>query len=409
MLTHRINRAVAGLAVCLTLACGDGPFADDSSGSLESQVRFALGSAQTPLDVCLEADFVTLDVSPEGVVEGGPSQSVFPTPCEATFTVTVKKNREVTFTGEVLGGEVAGQERLLLVGQARLPASEAKDGFDVRLQLSDIDALGVITETAGPGPVNDYTFTVNGHPDTHIGIGHNDTIVVPAVAAGSRMVDLDPTPCRISDQLPDPRPVGVPVPSSDIGEVKFEIDCLGGVNVRWVPQSCPSGLILDLVVDGAPPIPIRAGETIPVGSLPAGAHTFEIQNLPPNAQLATVVGENIQGGNPSVVDLPVASVVDLTFIVTCTAVLSSDLTVVVRDINGRTIKDRIDVWLDGALARSVTTSASTASIRLDNLAVGDYSVQLILTGGECVVADPASNPRRVSAPGSTTFDVECSP
>lgn len=404
MLSHGWKGALVGFAICLTLGCGDGPLADDSSASLRSQVRFALADAQTPLDVCVEADRITLDVSPEGVIEGGPSRSVFPNPCEATFTVTVKKNREVTFTGEVLGGEVTGQERLLLVGQASLPAAEAKDGFDVRIQLTDIDALSVQTETIGPGPANDYSFTVNGHPNTRIDIGHNDTVVVPAVAAGSRTVELDPTPCRIGDQMPNPRPVGVPVPSSDIGAVEFEVNCLSGVSVGWT-GTCAGPL--DLVVDGSPPIPIRSGEQILVGDLPAGTHTFELQNLPSNATVATIVGPHIQGGNPATVDLPVATSVDLTFVVTCAPVFLDAITVNVRELFGRPIRDRIDVWLDDALAKSVTSSSSTASVRLGALSAGNHKVELILTGGACSAI--GTNPRQVPAPGTTTFDVECSP
>jgi hypothetical protein len=412
MSSDQMKGIVVCLATCMTLACSQGPFANDSSGSTQNQVRFSLAKAQTPLDVCLEADLVTLDVSPDGVISGGPSQNVFPTPCEATFTVTVKKNREVTFTGQVLGGEIQGQERQLLIGQARLPASEAKDGFDVRIQLSEIDALRVVTETIGPGPANDYSFTVNGHPNTPLGIGHNDTTVVPAVAAGSRMVDLDPSPCAVSDLMPDPRPVGVPVPSGDIGEVKFTVDCLSGVNVTWVPGGCPTGITLDLVVDGNPPIPIKAGEVIVVGTLPAGTHTFELQNLPPGAQVATLVGGNIQGDNPAVVDLPVATNVDLTFVVNCGGVrdgLVGDLHVTIREIAGRSIRDRMDVSLDGAPAKSVSSSTSTATVDFQAVSVGNHTVRLTLVGGACLVDDPATNPRQVSVPGSTTIDIECTP
>lgn len=420
MLRHHMKGIIACLAAFITLACGEGPLADDSSGSTQSQVRFDLRAADLPLDVCVEADLITLDVSQEGAkIDGGPSQNVgSPPPCGALFTVTVEKNREVTFTGEVLGGEVSGQERRLLIGQATLPASEAKDGFDVRIQLSELDALRVVTETIGPGPANEYTFTVDGHPNTPIGIGHNDMVVVPAVAAGSRMVDLDPSPCSVSDLLPDPRPVGVPVPSDNIGEVKFKVDCRSGVNVTTVGQSCPAGTMFDLVVDDNPPPhrKIGANDAITITSLPARLYRFELQNLPPGSQVATIQGPNIQGDNPAVVDLPVATNVDLTFLVTCVPppTRSTQIVVTVSFVAGSpstTIVNPLDVLIDSNLVGKITSLNRRVTGMVDSSVNPTHTVQLNPTGmpKQCGVA--GSNQQLVTVPVNSTrtvdFPLEC--
>jgi hypothetical protein len=370
-------------------------------------VRFALGNAATQLPICTEADLARLLVTPEGEITGGSSKEVGGGPqCPVTFTVTVKKGKPVTF-----GAEVTGAGRLLLIGSEELP--NPQDGFNVNIDLSEVEALEVTTETAGIDPVSgpqtlQYEYTIDDEPTPRIDIGATDVDTVYALAAGERMVELFPAPCSLSplDTLPNPRPVGVPVPEAEIGKTRFLLDCSGDAGVRVTPAgSCGVGSF-DLSIDGGPAIPIPANRDTTIGPLDAGTHTFELVNLPTAVQ-------TVNPSNPVLITVPAGGTVDLDFFVICTTVRPlEELTVNILEIFGRVIGDRMDVTLDpgpGSQTKSVTSSDSTATVVFTNVPVGTYTVQLALIGGECEIELPRNNPRRVSAPGSTTFLIECTP
>jgi hypothetical protein len=404
MLKQRLKGIAACLATCITLACGENPLSD-AAGLTESQVRFSIGGADTPLDVCLEADRIALTIAPEGGgarEEGQTPAATAPRTCPATFTVKVKKGEPVTFTGDVTGGE-----RLLLTGNAHL--ADPKDGFDVLIDLRVIDALSVTTQTIGAGGPAEYTFAIDGSPTPRLKIGRDDTVIVPAVAARQRIVDLDPTPCSVVNGLAA-RPVGVPQPSSELGAVEFDVDCRGGVNVTTTGGTCTG--TFDLWVDGVgPPISIGAAETLTVGSLGAGPHTFELRNLPSGAIVAVIEGENITTGNPATVDLPAGGDVDLIFNVTCTVVQATFFLIDVDVVRGGMV-DPLGVKIDGTPVGQISDPNTPLRVPVN---AGDHLIELTGVGnpGCEVVGGATVNPRTVHAPqGRTTpvgFTLECNP
>ncbi len=214
ILARRTSKTLATCAAAALLgACGTGPFDSDSASS---KVRFSFAGSVGGggLSICDEADFAELRVTPRG--ESARNQGAGVSNCVAEFVVTVPKGRVN------LAGTALGNERPLSRGATSFTAQ--KDGFRVVLDLSPIDALDVRTRTIGLGGPTGYTFTVDGGGPVRI--GKDSAVTLPSLAAGGRVVELDPRPCAVVGNASPT--VTIPVEEAQRGDVEFEIDCILG-------------------------------------------------------------------------------------------------------------------------------------------------------------------------------------
>ena len=391
------------LFATLAAACaaGEGPLGD-AVGDVQSRIHFDLSSRVGPLEACNEADEVAITVSPSGDISPGPRQvigsSVGPTPpCDAIFEVTIKKGREARFTGEVFG---AG--RLLLNGAETLPAEQAKDGFVVRIGLTEIPALEVETRTIGIDPVSGpitlrYSFTVDGAPGERIEIGATDIVPVNALAARDRLVELDATPCSVING-PRERDVTVPVPTPEVGAVLYEIDCGGGAGIRLINETC-GNVSFQLSIDDGVPIPFPAGGVHNATGLAAGRHKFELVGIPPNLQVT------VSPDNPVFLDVPAGGAAQLEFTAQCLQSrqpVALDIRFIVQSFPGSPIPGPINVLVDGAVKWTIApTSSRNFTITLKDIVEGSRGVTLDFGAVNCMImgrTPPIGSPIPVPGP-----------
>lgn len=406
MLNRRSHWVPVAIFLGAIVACSDGPLGESSSA--ETQVRFDLGAASSGAvtQVCLEADEVNLIVSPESgseQVQRKPVVSTGPTECSVTFKVTVKKGR-VDFTGLVLGNE-----RPLKAGE-ELNFPVEGDGFEVFIGLHDIDALNVETEVIGGGGPSMYPFTVDGEGplgSEAFEVGANDDTTVAALAAGARVVALDPHPCVIDDETHE----AVPTDSTVIGRSMFEIDCTG----------IPGGVLTVTTVTGNPDrsysvsIDPETGNTIVDSIGPNDTRSFAVPAGEVDVELDTGLGPpicDVLDPNPTTVFMPSGGSAAVTFRVSCQPILREGGIRVITELSpaGSNPGGVVNIEIDGVVEASM---GLRADIVIAPVLEGRRTVEVTNVPAGCIVRTPPGSMTNVQVfsgktAGPVVFEFFCS-
>lgn len=263
------EKSTLGIATIALLSiaagCGSAPFETET---VTGTVRFSLADGQTSagLSICAEADVARLLVTPAGRVAGprdlqpGPGDN-----CSIEYEVTVPKGR-VHFSGELLGGGrpiMRGSRPSLYVGS---------DGFEVTLDLGEIDALDVRTETLGSGGPATYVLEVDGSP-LMLPIDRDGTDTLSAVPGGGRFLTLHAEPCVVVNG-PARRQVMIPTDEHQLGATLFQISCsLAGGGSGTDSEAEPPGT--DEPADEWGTISVSV--TAPGTPLPHEVTTFDVE------------------------------------------------------------------------------------------------------------------------------------
>ena len=211
---------------------------------------------------------------------------------------------------------------------------------------------------------------------------------VSGVAAGDRSVELTGVAnnCTVAGQ--NPRTVTVP-PAGTV-QTDFSITCVpitgtveviaetGGVDID------PNGYTvrIETVADQA----IGVNDTISVVGVVDGDRTVELMNVDANCTVA--------GDNPRTVTVPGEGTVQTKFDVTCSQITGSVA------VTASTTGDDLDpdgymVSIDGGPGQAIQANET---INIQDVTVGDRSVELSGVAGNCTVA--GNNPRTVTVPPS---------
>ena len=194
----------------------------------------------------------------------------------------------------------------------------------------------------------------------------------------------------------------MPVPTSEIGAVLYEIDCSGGAGIALLITATCGNVQFQLSIDDGAPIPFPPDGVLNASGLAAGTHKFELLGIPTNL-LVTV-----SPSNPVFLNVPAGGTVQLDFFVNCANILGA-LNVRFVVVPEDPITDPIDVLLDGVVAATVgPTNSRDFTVRLDSLVLGSlHDVTLDFGTGSCsiVARDPALG--LIPVPGTVRYDLKC--